>query len=74
MSSKKPSGRGNMLQGEIYDVAYLGDMTLYYVKLQDGQVVKGCTLNSARVSDDPLTWGDKVWILFSPDAGVVLTR
>jgi putrescine transport system ATP-binding protein len=74
VSSKKPSGGGNMLQGEIYDVAYLGDMTVYYVKLQDGQVVKGCTLNSARVSDDPLTWGDKVWILFSPDAGVVLTR
>ncbi len=73
-SKKPPANAGNAMQGEIFDVAYLGDMTIYHVKLSDGQVVKTATLNAARISDDPLTWGDEAWISFSPDAGVVLTR
>ena len=47
---------------------------LEHIKLDDGQVVKASALNSARVTDDPLTWSDRAWISFAPDAGVVLTR
>jgi len=74
VSSKRPEGTINAMEGEIYDLAYLGDMTVYHVKLSDGQVVKASALNSARTSDDPLTWNDRAWISFRPDAGVVLTR
>jgi putrescine transport system ATP-binding protein len=74
VSSKKPPAGDNAMQGEVYDIAYLGDMTIYHVKLDDGQVVKTATMNAMRISGDPLTWGDKAWISFSPDAGVVLTR
>ena len=73
VSSKKPAA-GNAMQGEIYDIAYLGDMTVYHVKLDDGQVVKASALNVSRVTEDPLSWNDKAWISFAPDAGVVLTR
>ena len=27
-----------------------------------------------RVTEEPLTWNDRAWITFAPDAGVVLTR
>ena len=75
VSSKKPAGSaGNAMQGEIYDIAYLGDMTVYHVKLGDGQVVKASALNASRATEDPLSWEDKAWISFAPDAGVVLTR
>jgi putrescine transport system ATP-binding protein len=75
VSSKQPvDGTPNVLAGEIYDLAYLGDMTVYYVKLADGQVVKASALNAARVTEDPLTWNDKAWISFAPDAGLVLTK
>lgn len=73
-SKAPPAGTPNVLQGEIYDIAYLGDMTIYHVRLDDGQIVKASALNSARVTDDPLTWNDRAWISFAPDAGVVLTR
>jgi putrescine transport system ATP-binding protein len=63
----------NVLEGEVYDIAYLGDMTTYYVKLDDGQIVRASILNAARIMDDPLTWSDRAWISFRPDAGVVLT-
>ncbi|MBX3681649.1 MAG: ABC transporter ATP-binding protein [Thauera sp.] len=75
VSSKEPAaGTPNVLSGEIYDLAYLGDMTVYHVRLGDGQVVKASALNASRSSEDPLTWHDKAWISFAPDAGLVLTR
>jgi putrescine transport system ATP-binding protein len=62
------------MEGEVFDLAYLGDMTVYHVRLDDGQVVKASSLNASRVTEDPLTWNDRAWISFPPDAGVVLTR
>jgi putrescine transport system ATP-binding protein len=74
VSSKKPANAVNALEGEVYDVAYLGDMTVYHIKLDDGQIVRASALNASRVTEDPLTWNDRAWVSFRPDAGVVLTR
>jgi putrescine transport system ATP-binding protein len=49
-------------------------MTVYHVRLPGGQVVKASSLNASRVTDDPLTWNDRAWISFAPDAGIVLTK
>ena len=74
MPPRRPADAVRGLQGEVYDIAYLGDMTVYHVKLDDGQVVRAATMNATRITDDPLTWDDRAWISFRPDAGVVLTR
>lgn len=75
VSSKPPEGDGsNVAGGEIWDIGYLGDMTIYHVKLDDGRIVKTSLINRDRVTEDPLTWHDRAWISFRPDAGVVLTR
>ena len=64
----------NAIDGEVWDIAYLGDMTLYNVKLDDGRIVKTSMINSRRSVEDALTWHDRAWVSFAPDAGVVLTR
>ncbi len=75
VSPRQPAeGTPNVMAGEIFDLAYLGDMTVYHVRLADGQVVKASALNSARVSEHQLTWNDRAFVSFAPDAGVVLTR
>ncbi|TIT51590.1 MAG: TOBE domain-containing protein, partial [Mesorhizobium sp.] len=74
ISSKKPAGAVNAIEGEVYDIAYLGDMTVYHVRLDDGHVVRASTMNAARITEDPLSWNDRAWVSFRPDAGVVLTR
>lgn len=74
VSSRRPEGVANAMEGEIWDLAYLGDMTVYHVRLADGQVITASALNSSRTVDDPLSWEDRAWISFAPDAGVVLTR
>jgi putrescine transport system ATP-binding protein len=64
----------NAAEGEVWDIAYLGDMTVYRVKLRDGRIVRCSMLNSQRIVEEPLTWHDRAWISFDADAGVVLTR
>jgi putrescine transport system ATP-binding protein len=44
------------------------------VKLSDGMVAKVASMNASRMSAEQLTWGDRAWISFSPDAGIVLTK
>jgi len=64
----------NCFEGEIWDIGYLGDLSIYHVELPCGQRIKVSQPNLSRVVERPITWDDKVWVTFSPDAGVVLTR
>ena len=63
----------NTLRGQVWDIAYLGDVTLFNVKLADGAIVRATVLNAARSAAEQITWEDEVWLTFAPDAGVVLT-
>ncbi|MBL0936658.1 MAG: ABC transporter ATP-binding protein [Rhizobiaceae bacterium] len=75
ISSKRPENPAlNAIEGEVWDIGYLGDMTVYNVKLASGQIVRSSELNRHRTSEDPLTWNDRAWLTFPADAGVVLTR
>jgi len=74
VSPARPADAANAIEGEIYDIAYLGDMTVYLVQLDDGKIVRASSMNAARLSENPLTWNDRVWVSFRPDAGVILTR
>ncbi len=70
---KPPAHPGvNAVSGELWDIAYLGDMTVFHVKLKSGKVVKASLLNAQRAVDDPFTYDQEVWITFAEDAGVLL--
>ncbi len=62
----------NAAQGEIWDIAYLGDMTVFNVKLQGGQIVKASSLNAVRSVEDPFGYDQQVWVSFDENAGVLL--
>lgn len=64
----------NCFQGEIWDIGYLGDLSIYHVELAGGRRIKVSQPNLSRVVQRPITWDDKVWVTFAPHAGVVLTR
>jgi putrescine transport system ATP-binding protein len=72
ISKKKPAGSANAAHGEVWDIAYLGDMTVFHVKLDAGKVIKISQMNASRAAEEPLAWDDKVWISFAPDAGILL--
>jgi putrescine transport system ATP-binding protein len=64
----------NACPGEVLDIAYFGDMTLYNVRLASGKVVRASMMNAERTVERPITWDDQVWLSWAPDAGVVLVK
>jgi putrescine transport system ATP-binding protein len=65
----------NIAQGVIKDLAYLGSLTTYHVKLDDSAaVVKVTHTNAARHDATHLTWGDRVYVWWCGSDVVVLTR
>ncbi len=62
----------NALSGEVWDIAYLGDVTLFNVKLKSGDIVRATTLNALRGSTEQIGYDEEVWLTFAADAGIVL--
>jgi putrescine transport system ATP-binding protein len=64
----------NAVRGVVTGIAYLGDFSMYRVTLDNGAVFQCARPNVTRVSDQPIAWDDKVFLSWTPEAGVVLTR
>jgi putrescine transport system ATP-binding protein len=64
----------NIAHGVIDDIAYLGSLTTYHVKLDTGTMVKVTHTNAARHTASPLTWGDAVFVWWWGSDVVVLTQ
>jgi putrescine transport system ATP-binding protein len=64
----------NIVQGVIDDLAYLGSLTTYHVKLDNNMIVKVTHTNAARHGETQLTWGDKVYVWWCGSDVVVLTQ
>ncbi|MGE0338296.1 MAG: ABC transporter ATP-binding protein [Xanthobacteraceae bacterium] len=62
----------NCAQGVVYDIAYLGDLSIYHVHLESGLVLKAAKTNISRQIEPPIDWDDKVYLSWTPDAGVLL--
>ena len=62
----------NTMRGEVWDIAYLGDMTIYNVRLPSGTILKVSVLNATREVDDPISYEDEVWLSHPADAGTLL--
>jgi putrescine transport system ATP-binding protein len=64
----------NIVHGVVSGIAYLGDFSIYRVTLENGFVFKAARPNTTRVNDQPITWDDKVFLSWTPEAGVLLAR
>ena len=74
ISCEPPPGDENRIAGQVWDISYLGDISVYQVKTDSGPTLKASVANMTRLIERPITWDDRVWLSFAPDAGVVLTR
>jgi len=64
----------NSAQGEVMDIGYLGDFSVFIVRLADGRFMRAAQANVSRLVDRPITFEDKVWLTWPAEAGIVLTR
>ncbi|MDA4846588.1 ABC transporter ATP-binding protein [Hoeflea poritis] len=73
ISAERPPDAVNAISGNIHDIAYLGNISTYHVRLDTGHIVKAQTANSRRIGRRDFTWEDAVWLSFTDTAGIVLT-
>ncbi|RTR40954.1 polyamine ABC transporter ATP-binding protein [Shewanella canadensis] len=71
ISREQPQHEYNWCSGEVEDIAYLGGISVYYIRLANDQVIQSVMTNRDRRSDPP-TWKDKVFISWEATSGVVL--
>ncbi len=62
----------NTLDGTVEDIAYLGDMSVYYVRLDGGALVSVARTNRLRALEEPITWENRVRLAWDASAVVVL--
>jgi len=61
----------NCAQGIVHDIAYLGGISVYYVKLPSGKLVQASMANTERRGERP-TWDDPVYVYWEADSPMVL--
>lgn len=68
-----PEDGCNFAVGEVVHIAYLGDLSIYHVKLLSGQMLSAQLQNCHRFRKGMPTWGDEVRLCWEADSCVVLT-
>jgi putrescine transport system ATP-binding protein len=72
LASENPPAAGyNTVKGVITDFAYLGDVSIFLVRLPTGQQMRVQRTNLARLTENPLTSDQAVFLSWLPDSGVV---
>jgi putrescine transport system ATP-binding protein len=73
MSTAPPPGSDNVARGAVQDIAYLGDLSIYLVKLATGKVVRVTQPNTSRHAE-AITWDQQVYLSWDSSSPVVVTR
>ncbi|EKB9918793.1 putrescine ABC transporter ATP-binding subunit PotG [Salmonella enterica] len=68
-----PADGYNFAVGEVAHIAYLGDLSIYHVRLKSGQMISAQLQNAHRYRKGLPTWGDEVRLCWEADSCVVLT-
>jgi putrescine transport system ATP-binding protein len=70
----KPAVTENCVSGVVRDIAYLGDLSVYNVTLDNGFVMHAAAANLTRLIERSISWDDRVWLTWDASAGIVLTQ
>ena len=73
ISHNRPNQSENCLQGEIEEIAYMGSLSVFKVRLPSGKEVRVTQPNFTRDMGERFTWNDKVFLFWDEDSSVVLT-
>lgn len=77
MSKEPPETPGpNQLQGMVDDIGYLGDVSIYKIRLDNNEIIDVTAHNMTRPKDRThrISWEERVYMTWDASSGVVLTR
>ena len=65
----------NCVKGVVKEIAYMGDVSIYLVKIESGKVVRVTLPNVERLSDDErILWDETVWLTWHGSSPVVVSQ
>lgn len=73
ISTTPLAGNRNTAKGVIREIAYLGDISIYYVELSSGKIIQAARPNLLRFSEREVKWEDEVYLFWRAENGVILT-
>jgi putrescine transport system ATP-binding protein len=69
-----PETQENGVRGIVQEVAYMGDSSIYLVKLDSGKLVRVTRPNIVRHADDRISWDETVYLSWHASSPVVLSQ
>ncbi|MBN3563034.1 ABC transporter ATP-binding protein [Aliamphritea spongicola] len=73
VSRRKPDQDVNCIVGTIEEIAYMGSMSVFRIRLPSGKEVRVTQPNFSRNMGERFTWEDQVYLSWNADSSVVLT-
>ena len=71
---ERPTDADNWAVGTVRDIAYMGDVSIYLVRLESGKIVRVTQPNVYRHAEDRITWEEKVYVSWHAESPVVVTK
>jgi spermidine/putrescine ABC transporter ATP-binding subunit len=62
----------NVAKGEIKDISYLGDISIFHILLANGRLIRVSRSNRSHFDQDNFGSGEKVWVSWAGSSPVVL--
>ncbi len=73
ISHMQPQEKNNWCEGTVDNIAYLGDISIYYVRLPGGRIISATLPNVDRFKEGLPTWDDHVYLSWDPESCIALT-
>ena len=74
ISREKPADADNWASAIVQDIAYMGDVSIYQLRLDSGKVLRVTQPNVYRHADDRITWEERVYLHWHATSPVVVTK
>ena len=71
LARERPGHADNWAHGTIHDIAYMGDMTVFVVKLDSGRQVRITQANRTRKPEEQFVWDEAVYLSWDASSPVV---
>ena len=62
------------MRGQVREIAYMGDMSIYLVQLPSGKMLRVTLPNTTRGGERPIAREESVWLSWHGSSPVVLTE
>ena len=76
LSKAKPKNIGpNQIKGIVEEIGYLGETSIYKIRLKNGQIIDVSAPNQSRPMSRvrEITWEDMVYLNWEPESAMLLT-